>query len=42
MMPLALALVVGELWLLRRLTTPPTEVQPEVIARRKPRQAVNS
>jgi len=42
MMPLALAMVVGELWLLRRLTTPQTEVQPEVIARRKPRQAVNS
>jgi len=42
MMPLALAMTVGELWLLRRLTTPQTEVQPEVIVRRKARGAVNS
>jgi exosortase len=39
MMPLALALMVGELWLLARLTTPPVAVTPEVIARRKPRHA---
>jgi len=42
MMPLALAMTVGELWLLRRLTTPQTEVQPEVIVRRKARGAVGS
>ena len=38
MMPLALALMVGELWLLSRLTTPPVETAPEIIARRRPRQ----
>lgn len=42
MMPLALAMVVGELWLLRRLTTPQTETQPAVIARRIPRRAADS
>ena len=36
MMPLALAMVVGELWLLSRLTTPPAEVAPAVISRRRP------
>jgi exosortase/archaeosortase family protein len=36
MMPLALALVVGELWFLRRLTTPPQTVVPAVISRRRP------
>jgi len=36
MMPLALALVVGELWLLARLTTPPMEVAPAIISRRHP------
>jgi exosortase len=36
MMPLALALVVGQLWLLARLTTPPTELVPAIISRRHP------
>jgi exosortase len=36
MMPLALALVVGELWLLTRLTTPPTALTQTIIARRQP------
>jgi len=35
MMPLALAMVVGELWILARLTTPPTELEPLVISRRR-------
>jgi exosortase len=35
MMPLALALVVGELWLLTQLTTPPLETKPVIIARRR-------
>jgi exosortase len=34
MMPLALAIVVGELWLLAQLTTPPMETRPVIIARR--------
>ena len=34
MMPLALALVVGELWLLARLTTPPMAMEPAIISRR--------
>ena len=34
MMPLALALVVGELWLLARLTTPPVQLTPAIISRR--------
>ncbi|MBN2133430.1 MAG: exosortase [Sedimentisphaerales bacterium] len=42
MMPLALAMTVGELWLLRLLTTPKTEVQREVIVRRKTRGAMDS
>ncbi len=42
MMPLALAMVVGELWFLSRLTTPPAEVSPAVIARRQPRQISHS
>ena len=42
MMPLALAMMVGELWLLARLTTPPVAVTPEVIARRKPRRVPGS
>ena len=33
MMPLALALVVGELWLLARLTTTPMEIEPAIISR---------
>jgi exosortase len=33
MMPLALALVVGELWLLARLTTSPMEIEPAIISR---------
>jgi len=37
MMPLALALVVGELWLLARLTTPPAELTPAIISRRRTR-----
>jgi exosortase len=36
MMPLALAMVVGELWLLSRLTTPPVQVEPAIISRRPP------
>ncbi|MGE5294761.1 MAG: exosortase [Solirubrobacterales bacterium] len=36
MMPLALAMVVGELWLLSRLTTPPVLVEPAIISRRPP------
>ncbi len=34
MMPLAIGMVVGELWLLARLTTPPVEVKPVIISRR--------
>jgi exosortase len=34
MMPLALAIIVGELWLLAQLTTPPAETRPVIIARR--------
>jgi exosortase/archaeosortase family protein len=34
MMPLALAIVVGELWLLTRLTTPPLATRPVIITRR--------
>jgi exosortase len=37
MMPVALALVVGEFWILARLTTPPEQTQSVVIERRKPR-----
>jgi exosortase len=42
MMPLALAMVVGELWLLTQLTTPPTEAEPVIVARRKPRHIADS
>ncbi|UCD51009.1 MAG: exosortase [Phycisphaerales bacterium] len=42
MMPLALGMVVGELWLLARLTTPPAETAPAIIARRRPRQVPDS
>lgn len=42
MMPLALAMVIGELWFLARLTTPPPEISPAVIARRQPRQISQS
>jgi exosortase len=42
MMPLALALVVGELWFLARLTTPPADVSRTVITRRQPRQIPNA
>ena len=42
MMPLALAIVVAELWLLTLLTTSPTEIKPVVIARRKPRHVPGS
>jgi exosortase len=38
MMPLALALVVGELWLLARLTIPPLEIEPAIISRRNTQQ----
>lgn len=34
MMPLALAMVVGELWLLSRLTTPPMPIEPVIVSRR--------
>ena len=42
MMPLALGMVIGELWLLARLTTPPAEAAPAVIARRRPRHVPDS
>ncbi len=42
MMPLALALMVGELWLLARLTTQPAEIEPEIIARNGPRHEPDS
>lgn len=42
MMPVALALVVGELWLLGRLVAPEAEVKPAVTARRRPQHAVDS
>jgi exosortase/archaeosortase family protein len=42
MMPLALAMVVGELWLLTRLTTPPMETEPVIVTRRKPRHVADS
>ncbi|MBN1507007.1 MAG: exosortase [Sedimentisphaerales bacterium] len=42
MMPVALALVVGEFWLLGRLVTPETEMTPAVIARRKPPHVADS
>jgi exosortase len=42
MMPLALALVVGELWFLARLTTPPADLSSTVITRRQPRQIPDS
>ncbi len=38
MMPLALAMVVGELWLLGRLTTPPPDLSPAIIGRRQSRR----
>ncbi|MBM4026870.1 MAG: exosortase [Planctomycetes bacterium] len=41
MMPVALALVVGELWLLARLTTPPLEVEPVIISRRSTQQVAD-
>jgi exosortase len=36
MMPLALAAIVAELWLLAKLTTPPTKEEAIIITRRKP------
>jgi exosortase len=36
MMPLALAMVVGELWVLTRLTTPPMQIEPAIVSRRQP------
>ena len=42
MMPLALGMVIGELWLLAQLTTPPAETMPSIIARRRPRQVPDS
>jgi exosortase/archaeosortase family protein len=42
MMPVALAFVVGELWLLGRLVAPVAEVKPVVIARRPAQHAVGS
>jgi exosortase len=35
MMPLALALIVGELWLLARLTTPTLALEPVIVSRRR-------
>jgi hypothetical protein len=35
MMPLALGLIVAELWLLTKLTTPPTEKETIIITRQK-------
>jgi len=42
MMPLALGMVIGELWLLAQLTTPPEETMPSIIARRRPRHVPDS
>ncbi len=42
MMPLALAMVVGELWLLARLTTSPTEAEPAIISRRQAQHVPDS
>lgn len=42
MMPLALGMVIGELWLLAQLTTPPAQAAPAVIARRRPRHVPDS
>ncbi len=42
MMPLAIGMVVGELWLLSRLTTPPVEVKPAIISRRPARHVPDS
>jgi exosortase len=42
MMPLALAMVVGELWLLARLTTSPTEAEPAIISRRQAQRVPDS
>ncbi len=42
MMPLALTMMVGELWLLAQLTMPPAEIEPEVITRRRPEQIPDS
>ncbi|MHC4521571.1 MAG: exosortase/archaeosortase family protein, partial [Planctomycetota bacterium] len=42
MMPLALGMVVGELWLLAQLTTPPATTAPAVIARRRSRHVPDS
>lgn len=36
MMPLALGMVVGELWVLTRLTTLPAPIEPAIVARRQP------
>jgi flagellar biogenesis protein FliO len=41
-MPLALALVIGEFWLLRRLTTPPGETEPAIITRRGAQRVPNA
>lgn len=42
MMPLAVAMTVGELWLVARLTTRPVETTPEIIARQRPRRVPGS
>jgi len=42
MMPLAIGMVVGELWLLTRLTTPPVEVKPAIISRRPAEHVADS
>jgi exosortase len=42
MMPVALALVVGEFWLLAHLTAPPVEAKPAIISRRPARHVPDS
>lgn len=42
MMPLALTMMVGELWLLALLTVPPAEIEPEIIMRRGPEHVPDS
>jgi len=41
MMPLALAIVIGELWLLAQLTIPPEEVESTIISRRQPQHVAD-
>ncbi len=42
MMPLALAMVVGEFWLIARLTTSPTKTEPAIISRRQAQHVPDS